>query len=99
MANSTFGSGISGAGTVAAAGTAEILDSDNGRHYTSITIIAEASNTGQIFVGGSDVASTTNTGLDSGEAVTLASPHGFLLSDIWLDSSVNGDGVDYYGAY
>ena len=99
MANSTFGAGISGAGTVASATTAEVLDADNKRRYTSITIVAEYTNTGVIYVGGSDVASTTNPGLSAGDVLALTSPHGWLLSEIWLDSSVSGDGVSYYGAY
>ena len=99
MANSTFGAGISGAGTVASAGTAEILDANNKKRYTSLTIIAEYTNTGVIYVGGSDVDSSTNPGLAAGDVLAITSPHGWLLSEIYLDSSVTGDGVSYYGAY
>ena len=99
MANSTFGSAISGKKAVTTAGTQVILGANNNRRYTSVTIVAEDTNTGRIFVGGSDVASTTNSGLAAGGAITISSPHGFLLSEIWINSSVDTDGVDFYGAY
>ena len=84
--------------TVAAAGTAEALDTIGSR-FTAIVIKAKVSNTGAIFVGGSDVASTTNDGLDPGE--TLAFETGsrsaaFVLTDIYIDSEISADGVDFW---
>jgi hypothetical protein len=99
MANSVFGSGISGYQAVASAGTAEALAADNGRRYKSIAIVAEGTNTGFIYVGGSDVSSSTNIGLAGGDVLPLSSSHGWLLSDIYVDCSVSGDGVDFYGVY
>lgn len=65
-----------------------------------MVIQAEVSNTGQMYVGDETVAAA-NTGmeLDSGDALTLTAPNiGNALStidlnEIWLDSSVSGDGV------
>jgi hypothetical protein len=66
----------------------------------SVTIQAEVSNTGQVYVGDSSV-SATNCGieLDSGDSITidaasLGSTDALIsLSDIWLDVSVSTDGV------
>ena len=99
MANSIAGSLISGKQEVASAGTAEALAADNGRRYKTITIVAETDNTGRIFVGGSDVDSSTNSGLAPGATLSLVRAHGWLLSEIYLDSAQNGDGADFYGVY
>ena len=99
MANSIAGSLISGKQEVDSAGTAEALAADNGRRYKTITIVAETDNTGRIFVGGSDVDSSTNSGLAPGATLSLVSAHGWLLSEIYLDSAQNGDGADFYGVY
>jgi hypothetical protein len=52
MANSIAGSFISGKQAIDTNGTAEALAPDNGRRYTTITIVANTDNTGRIFVGG-----------------------------------------------
>jgi hypothetical protein len=98
MANSVGASGVllSGSKTVTSAGTAEALAASG--KYSSLVIIAKAANTGQVFVGGSDVASGTNAGLDSGDSLRLASAKGYVLSDVYLDVSVSGEGVDFYGS-
>ena len=101
MANSIVGPLIVGYKAVASAGTAEALATDNGRRYTSITIVAEADNTTNIFVGGSDVKNdgSTHKGLAAGAAVTFTSVHGWLLDEIFLDAGTTGDGADFYGVY
>lgn len=99
MANSTFGPGISGFKAVTTAQQRESLGVSNGKRYKSITIVAERNNTGLIYVGGDDVASTTNTGLAAGAAQTWSSDHGWTLDEIYLDASVDTDGADFYGAY
>ena len=99
MANSIAGSLITGKQEVASAGTAEALAADNGRRYKTITIAAYTDNTGRIFVGGSDVASSTNSGLAAGAVLSLVSSHGWLLSEIYINAGTNDDGVDFYGVY
>jgi len=99
MANSIVGSLISGYQDVDTGDTAEPLAADNGRRYTTITIVAETDNTGRIFVGGSDVASSTNSGLAAGAVLSLVSSHGWLLSEIYINAGTNDDGVDFYGVY
>ena len=104
MANSIGSNGnfLSGAQTVTTAGTEVRLlpTSTAQKRWRSVTIIAKAENTGKIYLGGSDVASTTNGGLAAGDSVSLAYDHvsGRLLDldDIWIDASVNGEGVDFY---
>lgn len=101
MANSIAGPLVTGYQAIASAGTAEALSADNGKRYTSITIVTEADNTGNIFVGGSDIANdgSTNKGLPAGSTLTLTSAHGWLLSEIFLDAGTTGDGADFYGVY
>lgn len=101
MAESTFGPFIADKKAVTAAGTAERLRAvaSDGRGYKSIVIKAEPSNTGVIYVGGKGVASTTNGGLAAGDVLRLSSDKAFPLSEIWINSSVSSDGVDFWGAY
>jgi len=85
--------------TVTAAGTAEAITTTDLRP-AEIIITAEPDNTGYIYVGGSTVASTTCAKvLSAGDAFTLSSGDsadgatGWKMTDIYIDSSVNGDGV------
>jgi hypothetical protein len=95
MANSETPFLISGEKTVAAAGTAEALVSASQR-VKSVKIIAKSGNLGQVFVGGSDVASTTNDGLAAGKELTIAPTYWFDLTDIFIDVGTSGEGVDLY---
>ena len=70
MANSVGGGGsfISGSITVDANGTAQAVGS--GIWY-KIYIFAKKGNSGQVYIGGPDVASSTNSGIDAGESLYL----------------------------
>ena len=81
--------------TVAAAGTAEALVASSQR-ARSVTIIPKTSNTGQVYVGGSDVASTTNDGLDAGESVDFEAVNWLDMADVYIDVDTDGEGVDFY---
>jgi hypothetical protein len=96
MANSIGNSGrmISGAKTVTTAGTAEALGSGI---FKALTIIPKVANTGQVYVGGSDVASATNDGLDAGDTLVLGDGRGLSLSSVYIDVDTSGEGVDFYG--
>ncbi len=86
---------ISSEKTVTAAGTAEALAST--QRVRSLTIVAKDNNTGRIYVGGSDVASTTNRGLQAGDVLTHTSAGRWLdLADVYVDADVSGEGVDFY---
>lgn len=61
----------------------------------SITIKAKASNTGTIRLGGTQAAAQSTTlsfTLGADQAVSLAVKY---LNEIWLDATVNGDGVEW----
>src|ERR671919_787253 len=92
MANSEGPVLLSGKKTVTLAGTAEALVSASQR-VKSVTIIAKAANTGQVYVGGADVAATTNDGLDALASLNIEA-HGFLdLADIYINVGVSGEGL------
>ena len=95
MANSEGPVLLSGEKTVAAAGTAEPLVGAIQR-VKSVVIIAKRGNTNQVYVGGSDVASTTNDGLGAGESITIQAVGWLDLADIYLDADTSAEGVDFY---
>ena len=81
---------------VAAAGTAEALGTN--QSVDIITICAETNNTGTIAVGDSGVIAAVGTRegvpLDAGDCYTIEKKSNNLLK-IYIDSTVNGDGVTY----
>lgn len=79
----------SGKKTVTTAGTRVVLGTTVAK---SVTIRALATNTGLIYVGDVTVASTNGFQLSAGESVSLDIS---TLSRIYIDSSVNGEGVTY----
>lgn len=85
---------ISGEKTVAVAGTRVALAA--AQRVKSLTVIAKVGNTGQVYLGGSDVAATTNDGLDARESLDIAPVNWLDLADLFLDADVNGEGVDFY---
>ena len=95
MANSEGPVLLSGEKTVATAGTAEALVGASQR-VKSVVIRAKAGNLGQVYVGASDVASTTNDGLDATESITIEAVGWLDLAEIYLDVDTNGEGVDFY---
>ena len=95
MANSEGPVLLAGEKTVTAAGTAEALVAATQR-AKAVTIIAKVGNTGQVYVGGSDVASTTNDGLNPGDELEIPADNWLDLADLYLDVDTNGEGVDFY---
>jgi len=81
---------ISGQKNVSSAGTAEALGSAT--DIISVTIKAKSSNTGNIYVGGSDVSSSNGLILEPGDAVSLDIND---LSTVYIDADTNGEGVSY----
>lgn len=100
MAESIGGDGVfvSDAKTVTSAGTAEALGTT--QLWSQLVIIAKAANTGNVFVGGSNVASSTNAGMAPGDALTLSPKPGTVLdlAKIYIDVATSGEGVDFYGS-
>jgi|TARA_Y100000034_G_C6868347_1_gene395998 hypothetical protein len=96
MANSAFsnGAGLSGEKTVAAAGTAEALGTGL---FRAVTVLCKAANTGQVYIGGSDVDSSTNSGLDASASIDVATRgHEIDLAKVYIDVDVSAEGVDFY---
>jgi len=81
-----------GAKNVTAAGTAEVLAASTA--CKKVLIKASLDNTGNVFVGGSDVDKTTENGypLDAGEVWIGTIDN---LADIYIDVTVSGEGVSY----
>ena len=81
---------VTTAGTAVALGTNQSVD--------IITICAETNNTGTIVVGDSGVIASLATRegipLDAGDCYTITKQSNNLLK-IYIDSTVNGDGVTY----
>jgi hypothetical protein len=90
----TPGSVGDGRKTVTTGGTAEALASSTS--IKSVVITAETDNTGVIVVGGSTVVAALGTRrgtpLSAGESLSLEIDN---LADVYLDTTVNGDGVTY----
>ena len=85
---------LPGGAIVTTGGTAVALSAS--RRVRSVSIRAKAGNTGQVYVGGSDVDSTVNDGLDAGESISFDSVGWMDLADIFIDADTNGEGVDFY---
>ncbi len=86
-----------GVKTVTTAGTDVVLAADTLAKW--VIIQAQTDNSGNIAVGAAGVDATEATGtgvlLDAGQSISLAIDN---LADIFIDSSVSGDGVRYtYG--
>ena len=82
----------------ATAGTAVQLDTTE-YSLRSLLLIAHSTNTGRVFYGGSDVASSTQKGFIARESVVIEGSRieSFQLSSIYIDVSVSGEGVDFIG--
>ncbi len=80
----------SGQTTVTTAGTPVVLASSTAT--ASMTIRAFSTNTGKIYVGSAGVSSSTGFILSADETVSLDLDN---LSKIFINSSVNGEGVSY----
>ena len=94
MADSEGPAFLAGEKTVTAAGTAEAIAV--AKRVKSVVVIAKAGNAGQVYVGGSDVAATTNDGLDAGETLAFEAAGWMDLADIYLDVDTSGEGIDFY---
>lgn len=85
---------------VTTAGTAVQLEA-TGIRCSAIIIQALPANTGYIYVGDSTVASTNGFALGAEDSLMIggANRRGgddeFIASDIYIDSSVNGEGVTW----
>lgn len=80
--------------TVTTAGTRVQL-SGTSKPSKAVVIRALETNTGLVYVGDSTVASTNGHRLSPGESVGLEIAD---LTNVYLDSAVNGEGISYLGS-
>jgi hypothetical protein len=85
---------FAGVKAVASAGTDEGLAASQAL-TVGVRIKAHSANTGIIYVGPEGVASATGYRLAASEEVFLPVAN---LAAVWLDASVNGEGVSYVGS-
>lgn len=90
--NQSFGTTLDhGQKTVTTAGTAVILLTAT--ETIAVIIKAKAGNTGDIYIGDSDVTSANGYILDAGEVVSISLDH--KSDNIYINSSVNAEGVSF----
>ena len=82
--------------TLATAGTEQQV-STTATPIQALIVQAASANTGNIFVGDSDVAATRGISLAPGASITISaidagrSACEFILSDFWLDTATNAN--------
>ena len=76
---------------VTTAGTQVALASSQAITHSD-TIMSQSSNSGKIYIGDSSVSSITGYILDAGDTIELKIAN---LATVYVDSSVNGEGVHY----
>ena len=96
MANSEGPVLLSGQKLVATAGAAEALVASTKR-VKRLQVIALSTNTKPVYLGGSDVSSTTNGGLVASGSISLEAEGWMDLKAIYVGADVDGEGVDFYG--
>lgn len=80
--------------TVSSAGTEEALAGSQAL-LSGVTVKALHGNTGWVYVGTNPVTSSTGFVLDAGEQIFIEVDN---LADVYIDVSVNGEGVSYIGS-
>jgi hypothetical protein len=88
---------IGGTTDVGTAGTA-VQVSNTRRRVLSVTFIARAGNTGNVYVGDSTVSSTNGVELQQGQSFTFnpgSMGVSIPFSDFYVDAANNGDDVDH----
>jgi hypothetical protein len=90
---------VTGDVAVSSAGTAVQLETAK-TVWNMVTIIAKSGNSGRIFIGGSDVDSSTGRGLSAGDSISIepGKSHHVDLSAIYIDASSSADGVDFFAS-
>ena len=82
---------IYGRKTISVSGTAEILMAATATH--SVTVKALLANTGDVYVGDSDVTTSNGYPLSPGETISIDVDH--ELASIYIDVDTNGEGVAF----
>ncbi len=86
---------ISGTIKVTAAGTR--VQAANKGNARSLIFKARHNNAGDVYLGGSDVSSTSGMALAPGESLALQVQGAVSSSQFWADAANNNDQVDFLG--
>ena len=89
------GSPESSTQVIGSAGSAEQIDGD-APISVQVTIKADDSNTGVIYVGDSAVSATNGVSLQPGEELSVEDTEGIDLSQLWADAASSSDRVDMF---
>ena len=87
---------ISGTITVTSAGTR--VQAAHKANVRTVVFKARSDNTGDVYIGGSDVSSTDGMTLTPGESITLESRNAISTAQYYADAANNNDQVDYIGS-
>ena len=87
---------VSGTIKVTAAGT-RVQASYKGNFRTAV-FKARSDNTGDVYLGGSDVSSTDGMTLTPGESIQLQLAEPISTTQFWADAANNNDQVDFIGS-
>ena len=67
-------------------------------NFTTAVFKARSDNTGDVYLGGSDVSSTDGMTLTPGESIQLYLANPISNSQFWADAANNNDQVDFIGS-
>ena len=87
---------VSGTIKVITAGT-RVQASHKGNFKTAV-FKARSDNTGDVYLGGSDVSSTDGMTLTPGESIQLQLANPVSTAQFWADAANNNDQVDFIGS-
>ena len=87
---------VSGTIKVTTAGT-RVQASHKGNFNTAV-FKARSDNTGDVYLGGSDVSSTDGMTLTPGESIQLQLAEPISTAQFWADAANNNDQVDFIGS-
>ena len=87
---------VSGTIKVTTAGT-RVQASHKGNFATAV-FKARSDNTGDVYLGGSDVSSTDGMTLTPGESIQLQLANPVSTAQFWADAANNNDQVDFIGS-
>ena len=87
---------VSGTIKVTAAGTR--VQASHKANVRTVVFKARADNTGDVYLGGSDVSSTDGMTLTPGESIQLQLADPVSTARFWADAANNNDQVDFIGS-
>ena len=93
MASTNFSVSKTSEKTVSVGGTAERIAS--GYSFFGLSFSAKDDNKGRIYVGGADIATTTNNGFKAGEGQSLRFNSPTDIGSFWVNADNAGEGIDF----